>query len=323
MPDTKCSACGGEISATFRYCPHCGRDLTQPIICPQCQYSNEPNSKFCQECGSPLSATRPSGGAKRDRATLEPVASEPIEPPPKHGITLEFPYTSAQSFDIALEEARRLPTFMQYGKEKKAIYRVTVATGEIASLAALLEDLKGWRKRTVYLDGEKVPWEAVFAYTWCHVKKAASYKPEYYCYGYENEYELNPWGCIHARLPFTESADWFCWGEWLNSRPDWKFDKDRIRHELEKNLFPVRFCPAMVTDRVQAVLAALPDVVNPNKDKNWKFAESFDEAVTNGIKVRIERFGYKEDVVMKGAPPNGRGALLQIINKAKLNLPIK
>jgi len=72
-------------------------------------------------------------------------------------------------------------------------------------------------------------------------------------------------------LSFTDNAQWFCWGEWQSNKGDWKFDKDRIRHELQKNQY--RFCPALQHDLVEDVLNTLPDVVNPNKDKKWKFVE--------------------------------------------------
>jgi len=162
----------------------------------------------------------------------------------------------------------------------------------------------------------------VFSYIWCFEKKKASFKPDFYCFGFENEYQLNAWGCIQADLPFTENAEWFCWGSWQNNKGDWKFDKDRIRFELQKMLFKFQYCPALIPELIQDVLVALPDVVNPLKDKNWKFVERWGEESVPGIIISVTRYGFKEDVVMKGVCPNGQGALKELKKRMKYKLPI-
>ena len=86
----------------------------------------------------------------------------------------------------------------------------------------LVEHLKGWRKRVVYVDGEKVPWDSVFSFIWCFEKRKSSFKPDLYCFGYEDEWQINIWGCIRSDLPFTENANWCEWGHWVNKRGDWE-----------------------------------------------------------------------------------------------------
>jgi hypothetical protein len=127
--------------------------MQKPIVCPNCQYANESNSKFCQECGTPLLPARPQGRAK---ATENRASIVEIEPPSSNGITIEFPYSSAQTFDFAVECAKQFPTFRQYGEDKKAVYRVTFDPLDMASALELVDYLKGWRRRVVYVDGEKV-----------------------------------------------------------------------------------------------------------------------------------------------------------------------
>ena len=185
----------------------------------------------------------------------------------------------------------------------------------------LVQHLKGWRRRTVYVDGEKVTWDSVFSFSWCYERKSASFKPELYCFGYENDYEFNSWGCIQARLPFTENSNWFCWGSWLNDKGDWQFDKERIRHELEKALYPYRFCPALKHELVEDVLSAFPDMVNPIRDGNWKFVESWGDPSAPGLLVTVNRYGIQEQVLMKGVCPNGRNALKEIAKKMRNRFP--
>jgi hypothetical protein len=321
MTESICSSCGVTVAADFRFCPSCGFDLHKPIVCPNCQYPNENNSKFCQECGLGLCIDGSSKTSSRKGKTTARETIAELEPPPKVGITIEFPFSTAQSFDFAVECAKKFPTFRQYGDDKKAIYRVTFEPSQMTSALDLIEHLKGWRRRTVYVDGEKVTWDSVFAFSWCYERKKASYKPELYCFGYENEYEFNVWGCIQARLPFTENAEWFCWGRWLNQQGDWQFDKERIRHELEKALYAYRYCPALQPGLVEDVLGALPQVVNPFKDSNWKFVERWGEESSPGLLVTVDRYGFKEQVLMKGVSPNGRNVLKEMGKKLKHRVP--
>lgn len=321
MTQSTCPSCNAELAGEFRFCPNCGHDLQKPIVCPNCEYPNESNSKFCQECGIPLRGTQSTKARPKLKITEPQAAIVEIGPPPTSGITVEFPHSSAQSFDFAVECAKKFSTFRQYGEDKKALYRVTFEPHEMDLATELAEHLKGWRRRTVYVDGEKVTWESVFSFTWCYARKRASFKPELYCFGYENEYEFNVWGCIQAHLPFTENGQWFCWGAWLNNKGDWKFDKERIRHELQKTLYPYRFCPALQQGLLEDVLNALPDVVNPNKDKNWRFVERWEDESLPGLVVTVNRFGAQEKVVMKGVCPNGQGALKELAKRMRFRLP--
>lgn len=321
MPQINCPACHTEIDSKSNFCSNCGYDLRTSIVCPNCQYSNELNSKFCQECGTPLQNQASTNAKTKGRANSSQSVVDELEPPPNKGITIEFPYSSAQSFEFAVHAAKQLPSFKQYGQEKKAIYRVTLRPADIHLAAELLEHLKGWRKRAVYVNGEKETWDSVFAFSWCYEKKKSSFKPDVYCFGYENDWEFNVWGCIQAHLPFTEHSEWFTWGKWLNDRGDWQFDKARIQHELQKALYPFRFCPALQPDLIQDVIRNLPDIVNPNKDKNWKFVERWGDESSPGLVVITNRYGFQEKVVMRGVCPNGTGAFKELAKRLKNRLP--
>jgi len=54
-----CPNCSSKVPATSKFCPECGKPLTPPaagaINCPKCGKSIPANSKFCPECGSQLS----------------------------------------------------------------------------------------------------------------------------------------------------------------------------------------------------------------------------------------------------------------------------
>ena len=313
-----CQTCSSEIQDSYNFCPNCGSDLGKPIICKQCNYPNESNSKFCQDCGLPLFEKFKSK-EKKSKET-ENIIIE-IPEPPITGITIEFPYSSAQSFDFALIEAKKFDTFEQFGKDKKAIYRINVFEADLYMTKELLENLKGWRKRTVYYNGQKAQWDSMFSFLGCYEDKLASFKPEYYCFGYENEYDFNIWGCMRANMPFVEHANWFTFGKWLNNKGDWVFDKERIRHELSKSIHYCRFCPAIQLDLIQDVINTLPKVINPLTNKNWKFKETYNKDGTNLLKTTTNSFGFEQTIYYNGVVPNGKLFLNDIAENIRKKLP--
>ena len=168
---------------------------------------------------------------------------------------------------------------------------------------------------TIYRDN-------VFNYLWCYNQRKKSFKPDLYCFGYENKWQFNIWGCIQTQLNFTENSDLFKYGEWLNKDGDWRFDKERIRHALEKNIYHNRFCPAINLSLIEEVVAFFPEIVNPSKNKNWRFRENF--GGQDGLLLKINKYGYDETVYMECVEPANISEIIKEIGKKMKNkLPEK
>ena len=292
-----CIACSAsDLDDGFAFCPFCGSELNQPFVCGSCGAEAPVGSAFCPTCGTALVGPQPQKAKPAPRAKPKAEAVD-IPPPPSNGITIEFAYSTSTSFEFAVTEAQKAQRFTSYGEGRKALYRATYSQTELTNAIDLIEFVRGWRRHAVYVDGDKVPWDSVFKFIWCYRQKAESFKPNYYCFGYENNWQVNPWGCIQSEVPFTEHADWTKWGKWLNKKGDWQFDKGRIKHALEKNLYQYRFCPALNLDLVERAFEAFPEVVNPKKDKDWKFVEDWGES-ESGLVVVTTSYGYKQEVYM-------------------------
>jgi hypothetical protein len=247
------------------------------------------------------------------------LESEPI---PKSGVTIEFGYSSSPNFDLAINEAELFPSYRVFGEGKKSTCRINFNQLDIESTMELVRLVKGWKSSRIFIDGERTTWDAVYSFLWCYENRCASFKPDLYCYGYENNHELNIWGCTQARIPFTDYTPLAEWGKWIDNKGTWQFDKERIRHELQVALYKYRFCPAIQLDLIEDVINAFPEKVNPNKNKNWKFVESWgDDGISGGLIIKTMRFGFEDKVVMKGVAPNGVGAIKEIISRMKHKLP--
>lgn len=320
MSAEACLSCDFAIQESFRFCPGCGTELGRPVRCADCSYDNEPNSKFCQECGASLAAN-----SGRRAAASKPAAAAPTAlPTPSSGLTIEFAFSTSQTFDFTVAAASKQPSFARYGEGKKALYRVTYDPGNASDMRAVVDLvalMKGWRNRTLYVDGAKSAWDSVFAFTWCYQRRQSSFKPEYYCYGYDQPYELNLWGCVQAHMPFAGNAKWFTWGRFTDRNGEWEFDKARMRHELERALYPVRYCPALDGSRIGAVLAALPDRVNPARDAKWQFVQDWSGSAVDGLVIRLRQYGELQNVTVTGVTPSGQGALQDTARKLRLQLP--
>jgi len=125
-------------------------------------------------------------------------------------------------------------------------------------------------------------------------------------------------------MDWTGWADWLCYGQWekvgfLGGKIQWRFDKERIRHELATNLFRVRFCPHLRTDLSEAVLRHLPDTVNPESDRRFGYHRTYEE-VPGAIKVVEKERGagmeFSNEYWADGLQPTGFHAFVDILTKA-------
>lgn len=317
-----CNNCGKQINEDAKYCPYCGVEQISLLICQNCNTLNDYGSKFCAECGQQIGKSKKRKN-KNYKENKDDNGVEPFEEMPNTGITVEFDYSSSQSYPLAVKHANKQDSYRQFGEGKKTIHRVNIAEAELEKINDLLEALKGWRNRRVYLNGEQIEWENIFGYSWCFRRRKNSYRPEVYCFGNDNDRngEFNIWGCFNSQLGFQEYSELFAYGEWVGKDGDWKFDKERILYELENSLYQFRYCPALNFNFVKEILQAFPDIVNPNKDKDWVFDESDYE---DGLPVKMNRYGEEETLYMKGVLPRNRKSILKAINSRLQNkLPEK
>lgn len=194
-------------------------------------------------------------------------------------IRIEFSRSLSPRFSIALQEARKHPSFVQSGNT----YNVTLSREEAYRMAELL---KGLRSRRVFVDGKEAPWDEVFHYCGCYALRRLAYDPEEYCLGDSRHAPaINPWGCIQAIMPLSGSAEWLSWG-CFDLDGTFIFDKKKIRHYLIANTHRYRFCPALRIDAMLRILEAFPETANPRVNPDWQALAGYGVAPSSPAAVK-------------------------------------
>jgi hypothetical protein len=277
--------------------------------CPSCEFLATSDAQYCPKCGTALTVTQ--------------VAVQLEFAIPSSGIAIEFAESTAASFRKALEIAKAADDYQSCRKMKKTWHLAIFNSGAINDALPLAESLSGIRNRKVFRNGAEVSWDELFGFAWCAASRAIAYRPIEYCFG-KDENRINPWGCKQAQLDWGEWSDWFSYGRWedrgtTNPSFVWRFDKDRIRHELATRLFQFRFCPHLDTRLTEAVIRLLPEQVSPGQDENWRYNRIFEE-VPGAIKVvELEGsgdFAYPNEYWADGVRPVGHRVLAEILTQA-------
>jgi uncharacterized tellurite resistance protein B-like protein len=279
--------------------------------CPACGAEVPVNARFCATCGAAVSV-----------ADSEKAVSVSYEIP-SSGVTIEFAESTAAGFADAVKIAGSASSNATCVKGKKTWYLASWPIEDIEEAIKLTECLKGMRNRKVYVDGTESRWDEVFGFVWCAQARNTAYRPIEYCCGLD-EKRLNIWGCRQAHMDWTDWADWFSYGSYkkgglLKNQPIFVFDKNRIRHEIETNLFRCRYCPYLNFDLIQAAVDAFPDEVTPSEKGPWLYRRDYEETPGSlKVKTKISEGGYTytDEFFSNGVAPKNPYLGLEILKKA-------
>jgi len=279
--------------------------------CPSCSAKVPSEAKFCPACGGSLEVS--------DKAAAVAIEYEI----PSSGIAIEFSESTASGFVDAVRNAKAAPQNAECLKGKKTWYMAAWPKEQIEDAAKLVESLKGMRNRKVWVDGKESRWDEVFGFTWCSEHRVTAYRPLEYCFGVD-EKRLNIWGCKNARMDWVKWSEWFSYGSFkksgiLKSVHIFVFDKKRIRHELESNLYRFRFCPHLNFQLIEAVLENLPDEVEVKPKGEWGYQRSNEESL-GSVKVKEKivngDYTYTDEFHASGVEPRTPAIGLSILKKA-------
>jgi hypothetical protein len=228
-------------------------------------------------------------------------------------ITIEFNHSSSPQFRFALTEAQLQPSF----RESVRLYSVSYGPEDHEPMHKLLDLLRHFKYKRVYIDGSEKPWDEVFHYLCCYRLRQRAYKVDEYCAGDACQFPaFNPWGCIQTRMPLSADSEWLRYGR-FDADGTWIFDKDKIKHYLIANTQDFKYCPALNIDDLMTLLNAFPETANPQIDENWEYNTVVDRRVMVEISVSSES---KIRRYVCGVRPSSPAAVKNIYQKVIDNL---
>ncbi len=286
---------------------------SQEVTCAKCDATIGASAKFCPECGQSVDPSL---------STQSVAVSYEI---PESGVAIEFAESTAAGFALAVQLSGKAPINKECVRGKKRWFLAAWPKVQIGDALELVENLKGLRNRKAYLDGKEIQWNDVFGFSWCANSRNSAYRPTDYCFGID-EKRLNIWGCKQARMDWSDWADWFGYGAFrksgvLSKTVEFDFDKNRIRHELETNLYGCRLCPHLRFDLIEGVLEALPSKVSPNEKGAWRYKRDYSEspgAILVKETVKEGAHTYTNEYYSSGVRPASVYVGLEILKKALL-----
>lgn len=233
------------------------------LVCDKCGATIVSGAKFCPQCGDPVT----SNGKRSDAFSQSGVAS----------VEIAFGYSSSANYERAVGIAAKLPTYQTEGEGKSAIHKITLPITELELLLNLYDLVGNWKSSRMLINGQPSSKSSlVHKGAGCYRQRQKSYNPQQYCFG-DRDYEFNIWGCKRLGMPITTwGGGWLEYGE-LDRKGIWRFDKARIRHDLEQGIHENNLCPVLDAKRVLETLDDIPDTIDPRKDPNWEYVTSYQE----------------------------------------------
>lgn len=208
---TRCSFCGAEVSSGDAFCPECGGNLREGIICPAC-HTRSPFS-YCRVCGMPLTEE-----AKRQSllAREEPMWRQMTELADEvESLMRVIPIDTPRQTDLAQcneELCRRVRDLL--GREVPP--DVTMRLGETSdAIAARLAAKRHELQQMLDAVAAQPQENPVATRNYVMARKPASARIGWKC-NYKQVVHSGPCGCACPQLG----------GKWVVITPDTKMEED-------------------------------------------------------------------------------------------------
>lgn len=201
-------------------------------------------------------------------------------------LKITFGKSSSQNYSYAVELASQYDTYEQIGEGKDIIHSVTFSFEKINDFFELYDLVGRWKSTSIFIDGEKLP-PSGMSFLWCYKEHLRAYNPSEYCHGKDDAHSHNDndFGCRHTGINLYGWYGLSGYGE-MDKQGNFHVNKDKLKHDIMKNLENYRFCPALNMEKIQKAIDAIPDVINPNKHRSWEYVTDYDEDQQIAVAVR-------------------------------------
>jgi len=257
-------------------------------ICDKCGARILDTSKFCPQCGDPV--------------TEDDIITDASLNTGVSVVKISFGYSSSPNYAIAIDICKKIPSYQQSGEGNKVFHVITLPITEIELLINIFELVGSWKSSKMLVDGHSsTKKDLVYKGPGCFRNRQKSFNPEQYCFG-ERWFEANIWGCKRLNMPINDyGGGCFSCGN-FNRYGVWVLDKVKIKHELELGIQENQHCPVLNRAAIMETLDKLPENIDPKTDDNWvyKTTQLFKDGEYTNIATGIEPVINKVDTYVIG-----------------------
>lgn len=251
------------------------------INCDKCGGSITEGSKYCPHCGDPVTEL----DKPKDAISKNQVAQ----------VEISFGRSTSANYEHAVEICKKIESYKESGEGSSLRHSVTLPITEVDLILNIYELVGSFKSSRMLINGQFAKKSAlVYHGVGCFRNQQKAYNKEQYCFG-ENIYEFNIWGCKRLEMPFSEwGGSWLEYGS-LDDNGIWHFDKQRIRHELERSIHENELCPILNRTNIFETLDKIPNTIDPKSNPNWEYKTEDEEIdgdwkeVATGIKPVLKK----------------------------------
>lgn len=163
------------------------------FVCDKCSAGINKGSKFCPQCGDPVTEADNMAISIMDGGIAN--------------VEISFGHSSSQNLNRAIDICQNIPSFVISGEGKQVQYKVILPITEVELVIKIFDLVGSWKSSQMLINGHSATKKDLTYYgVGCYRNRQKAYKPEQYCFG-NREYDANIWGCKKLGLPICE------WGE--------------------------------------------------------------------------------------------------------------
>ena len=219
--------------------------------CDKCGARLLEGGSFCPHCGDAVTA-------------LDYQTNAVVSVVPQAEIT--FGYSSSNSYDSAVEVAKRFPSYSISGSGKSVIHKVSAPVTEIQALTTLFDIVGSWKTSSLSIDGESCSKKnLVYFGLGCYAERQRMGCDPAYCWGAFPL--LSIVGCKRLEIYNTVLMPFM--GFITRGEKEWRVNKALIHDHIARKRNENRFCPIVASTNWELFLSVIPDTIPIDGTKYW------------------------------------------------------
>jgi len=197
-------------------------------------------------------------------------------------IEVECPLNEVQKSSTleAISATNRIGPCPEQQNDADAICRFRFSQEQLKAFEPFHQELHTKSTYRIFVNTRPIEEKAFTLWFNCY-KRSLSVKTPQYCYG-ASPLTFNFFGCHKLYMPDIAKHTGLCWFQFgiLDQKSGiFLVDRHRIVEQIRQSLENCGFCPVLTQDKLNIGVGLLPQYINPECDRRWKYLYHHEERV--------------------------------------------